>query len=48
MRLSGVKKRMYRLTYDKPGVNRTALRLRQSFDEVRRLVGENEKKKEPD
>lgn len=45
MRLSGIRKKLYRLTYDKPAINKKAVQLRRSFDEVKKLLGGNEKAK---
>ena len=39
------KSRMYRLAYDKPGVNRKALRLKRSLEEVIRILGQPDKRK---
>lgn len=39
MRLGGIRKKLYLLTYDKPGLNKKALQLRKSFDEVKKTVG---------
>lgn len=38
MRVSGIKKKLYRLTYDKPGVNKKALQLKHSIDETKKLL----------
>lgn len=40
MRLGGVRKKLYLLTYDKPALNKKALQLRKSFDEVKKTLGE--------
>lgn len=45
MWLFGVRKKLYRLTYDKPEINKKAVQLRRSFDEVKKLLGGNEKTK---
>lgn len=45
MRFEGVKKRLYHFTYDKPGLNKKALQLRQSMDEVKKLLGKAVKNK---
>lgn len=39
MRFGGMKKRAYHLTYDKPVLNRKALQLKRSLDEVKKLLG---------
>lgn len=39
MRLGGIRKRLYRMTYDKPGLNKKALQFRSSLDEVRKILG---------
>ncbi len=38
MRIRGLQKRMYRMTYDKPGINKKALQFGHSLDEVRKLL----------
>lgn len=38
MRLRGFRKKIYRMTYDKPGVNRRALQVKRSMDEVKKLL----------
>lgn len=38
MRISGMKRKLYRLTYDKPGVNNKALQLKHSIDETKKLL----------
>lgn len=38
MRLRGFRRKIYRLTYDKPGVNRRALQVKRSMDEVKKLL----------
>lgn len=45
MRLFGIRKKLYRLTYDKPGINKKAIQLRRSFDEVKKLLTGKEKAK---
>lgn len=44
MRISGMKGKLYRLTYDKPGVNKKALQFRRSLDEVKKLLDRPGKK----
>lgn len=39
MRLGGIKKKLYQITYDKPLLNKKALQLQKSFDEVKKLLG---------
>lgn len=39
------KSRIYRLAYDKPGVNQKALRLKRSLEEVKRILGQPDKRK---
>lgn len=39
MRLGGVKKKLYLLTYDKPALNKRALQMQKSFDEVKKMIG---------
>jgi len=38
MRMRGMRKRLYRLTYDKKELNRRALKIRRSLDEVKRIL----------
>ncbi len=38
MRLRGFRRKVYRLTYDKPGVNKRALQVKRSVDEVKKLL----------
>lgn len=45
MRLFGIRKKLYRLTYDKPGINKKVIQLRRSFDDVKKLLGGKEKAK---
>ena len=39
MRLHGLQKKLYRMTYDKTGLNRKTLQLHRSLDEVKQLIG---------
>lgn len=43
MRLRGIKKKVYWLTYDKPGIQKKALRMTRSFDEVKNFLGGSRK-----
>lgn len=43
MRMAGIKKRVYRFTYDKQRLNKTALQMKRSLDEVKKLLGKSEK-----
>lgn len=38
MRMKGIKQKVYHLTYDKQAMNKTALRLQRSVDEVRKVL----------
>ncbi len=38
MRVKGMRRRLYLLTYDKPAINKKALKIKRSFDEVKRLL----------
>lgn len=38
MRIRGVRRKIYLLTYDKKRLNQRALRIRRSFDEVRKIL----------
>lgn len=38
MRIRGMRKKIYLLTYDKKRLNRKALRIRRSFDEVKKIL----------
>ncbi|MDY3251305.1 MAG: hypothetical protein SOX32_13285 [Candidatus Choladocola sp.] len=40
-----MKKKLYHFTYDKPWVNEKALRFRRSFDEVKKLLSADRKRK---
>lgn len=44
MRFSGIRRKIYRMTYDKPVVNKAALQFRNSLEEVKRLLARPEKK----
>lgn len=44
-RFEGIRKRIYRFTYDKPGLNKKSLQLRRSLDEVKKLLGGSHKNK---
>jgi hypothetical protein len=46
MRFERVKRKIYRFTYDKPDLNRKALQLRDSLDEVKKLLANPPKKNE--
>ncbi len=39
MRPGCIRKKLYLLTYDKPALNKKALKLRRSFDEVKKMLG---------
>lgn len=45
MRLKGVRKVIYRMTYDRQGLNRKALKLKRSFDEVKKTLDREGKQK---
>lgn len=45
MAMDGVRKKVYHMTYDKPGMNKKALQLRQSVDEVKKLLGQPKNRK---
>lgn len=38
MRISGVRKTIYHFTYDKPRLDRKALQVRRSVDEVKKML----------
>lgn len=38
MQIRGVRRKIYLLTYDKKRLNQRALRIRRSFDEVRKIL----------
>lgn len=40
MRLGGFRRKLYRLTYDKPAMNRKALQLSRSLEEILRVLEE--------
>lgn len=40
MRIRGIKRRLYLIIYDKPGLNHKALQFRHSMDEVKQLLGQ--------
>lgn len=45
-RNKGLRKKLYRMTYDRRGINEKALRLKKSLDEVKKILGQlNGKKK---
>lgn len=39
-RRHGLQQKLYRMTYDRPGINQKALRLKKSLDEVRNILGQ--------
>lgn len=39
MRLNGIRKKLYLMTYDKPALNKKAMQLRTSIDEVKKMLG---------
>ena len=45
MRISGVKKKIYHMTYDKPVLNKKMLQMKKSFDEIKQILGSPRKKK---
>lgn len=45
LRLKGVRKVIYRMTYDRQGLNRKALKLKRSFDEVKKTLDREGKQK---
>ena len=45
MALDGIKKKLYRLTYDKPVINKKALQFEHSMDELKKLLGQPKQKK---
>lgn len=38
MRIRGMRRKIYLLTYDKKRLNQRALRIRRSFDEVKKIL----------
>ncbi len=44
MRMRGLRKKLYRAVYDKPGLDRLARQLRRSLDEIRKLLGEGKQR----
>lgn len=43
----GLRQKLYRMTYDRPGINEKALRMKKSLDEVKKTLSQlNGKKKE--
>ncbi len=44
MRILGIRKKLYRITYDKPLINKKALQFHNSMDEVKKLFKEREKR----
>lgn len=45
MRIRGFRKKMYCIAYDKPGIQKMALRFKHSLDEVKQLLRGKQKKK---
>ena len=45
MRISGVKKKIYHMTYYKPVLNKKMLQMKKSFDEIKQILGSPRKKK---
>jgi len=45
LRLNGIQRKLYHITYDKPALNKKALQLRTSLDEVKKILGTSSPKK---
>ena len=45
MRISGVKKKIYHMTYDKPVFNKKMLQMKKSLDEIKQIMGSPRNKK---
>lgn len=43
-RIHGLQKKLYRMTYDRPGINQKALKLKKSLDEVKNILGQGKGK----
>lgn len=41
----GLRQKLYRMTYDRPGINEKALRLKKSLDEVKKTISQLNGKK---
>ncbi len=47
IRKNKLQEKLYLATYDKPGLNRRAYRVKKSFDEVKKALQGKEKEKKP-
>ncbi|MDO4297845.1 MAG: hypothetical protein Q4C59_05110 [Lachnospiraceae bacterium] len=45
-RMKGIQRKLYKATYDKPGINKKALRFRNSLNEVKKILSQVGKKPE--
>ena len=43
-RRHGVQQKLYRMTYDRPGINQKALKIKKSLDEVKNILGQGKGK----
>lgn len=45
MRMKGMQRKLYLLTYDKQSINQKAMKIKRSFDEVKKMLNNSAVKK---